>query len=261
LLDAALELADRLNEFGIADAAVARVTALFPEAPVLKRREADMAVAGGDFSHAAVLLQAIAGAEESAAFYGALGELVPSGTFDHDIVLAELVRRNPTWRKGGHRALVREAARRGQLYHAFRWAFDAPSSLFSPDLLLEVMERMVLERAPAGDIPIATEDSESAVRRLVRYLADNPTAAGLRVRLVRWLEPSSLGLTGLTLILRIALAQVFRTPCRSHLSRHCRNHRRKHIRALRSGRGAIAASLRSIGCHGRRTRNTTGSRH
>jgi len=176
LLDAALELADRLDEFGVADAVMARVTTLFPDAPILKRREAHMAVAVGDFPRAAVLLQAIAGAEESAAFYGALGELVPGGSFDHDIVLAELVRRNPTWRKGGHRALVREAARRGQLYHAFRWALDAHSSVFSPDLLLEVMERMVLERTPAGDIPIAKEDSESAVRRLVRYLADNPTA-------------------------------------------------------------------------------------
>jgi hypothetical protein len=210
-LDGALELAGRLDEFGLEDQVVARVKNLFPDSVALKRHDARKAADAGDFARAGTLLVSIPGSEEPAAFHKALGDLVPTNAvIDHDAVLAALVRQKPDWRRGGHRVLVREALRRGQLYHAFRWSLDADATLFSPGLLLDVLERLVLARSGADDPLISPEDSELAVRRLIRYLADTPAASGLRVRLIRWLEPSSVGFTGLALVLHVALGFVFR---------------------------------------------------
>jgi len=211
-LDAAMELSGRLDEFGLDDLIVARVEKLYPASRALKRRAAQQAADAGEFSRAADLFSAIAGSEEAATYYSALAGALPStGSFDHDVVLAQLTRQNAAWRKGGHRSLVRQAIRRGQLYHAFRWTLDSEAVLFSPDLLLTVMEQLVLARTATNDLAISPEDCELAVRRVVRYLAAHPEEAGLRVRLVRWLEPSSVGFTGLAAILRAALANVFRS--------------------------------------------------
>lgn len=210
-LDGALELAERLDGFGFEDLVVARVRTLFPDSLVLKRREAQQAVDAGDFARAGTLLDAIPGSEEAAAFHKAVGDLLPAdAALDYDTTLTALNRQKPAWRRDGHRTLVREALRRGQLYHAFRWSLDADATLFSAQLLLEVLERMVLTRAGANDLPISPEDSELAVRRLIRYLADHPDAPGVRIRLIRWLEPSSIGFTGLALIVHVALGFVFR---------------------------------------------------
>jgi hypothetical protein len=199
-LEATLELAEGLPQYDLIVSARERLQQLFPDSVLLLQHQAEQAREAGDYKRAAELAASLPGKSQAAALYRSFYALTRDPGFDHDQVLAQLVAEQPQWKWRGHRLLVEEALRGGRLFHAFRWALGADASLFRPHLLMETLERLVLERTPQGHSVLSDDDLILAISRILRHMATNPDA-GLRVRLVALLSPEMLGLHGVSLII------------------------------------------------------------
>jgi hypothetical protein len=203
MLSLALDTADGIGESDLAARLAARLAKLYPDAVALRDHKLREVVRAGQYGDAATLLTGDARAAEATAFYKLLGSQLPvTGVPDYISLLARLRAELPRRLNQGHRILIRDAMRRGLLFHALNIALQSVANRERADIELmgEVLERVTLERDGDGNFLIDHETHKSVVTKLIRYLSSHPSAASVRVNLARLLSISVTGNLGLALI-------------------------------------------------------------
>jgi hypothetical protein len=188
MLSLALDTADGIGESDLAGRIAARLTKLYPDAVALRDHKLREAVRAGRYGDAATLLAGDAKAAEATAFYKLLdSKLTATCVPDYISLLGRIRGELPRLLNQGHRALIRDAMRRGLLFHALNLALQPVANQERADIELmgEVLERVTLERDADGNFLIDHETLKSAVLNLIRYLAAHPSAASVRVNLAR----------------------------------------------------------------------------
>jgi hypothetical protein len=208
-LESALGIAHDAGAAELEQRIADRLAALFADSPGLRIRNRRALREAGDYAEVSASLAKEAGAEARADFYKRLSQhLSTAGVPDYhsliatgrgDVELTEALRLE----------CLRDALRRQLIFHAFEFALPMPrtESLLSlwEDLLLQALEQVFLLSGRGDRLVLPFDRVLTVIIALVGGLAADPANQRLRVRLVKLVEPSVSGTTGLALMAAVAM--------------------------------------------------------
>ena len=206
----ALATALDTGDDGVEDRVAKRLAAFFPDSPVLRRREAESLAFSRRYREAADALGDDPSHEvQSSLFKGVAEFLGTPGAPDYLPGLDALAKQRPDLAAPALELCIQDALNRRLLVHALTLATsDTHSGPTKPvaKLLLRVLEQIFINRDPAGNLAVDTDDLQPAAGRLVRYLSENPADGEIRVGLVKLLAVDLSGSTGISLIASTTLS-------------------------------------------------------
>lgn len=204
-LESALAVADDIDDRALQEMIAARLDRLFPGSATLRRRRAHTLVAVRDYRMAAMTLASDPAASGTAEFYTLLADALSGpGVPDYVGIRLRLSADNPSWAAEAHTAVVRDALARGLVVHALDLVISETTSREPAQrdakLVLDVIERLLLDRDHSGKLAVAEDRLKEAVKQVVCYLSGHPIDGSVRLRLTRLLSVEASGLFGLSLI-------------------------------------------------------------
>lgn len=186
-----------------------RSAALFADSPGLRIRKRRILREAGDYAGVSASLANEAGAEARADFYKRLAQHLSSAGVPNYHSLIATGRGDVELTEALRLECLRDALRRQLIFHAFEFALPMPktASLLSlwEDLLLQALEQVFLLSGRDDRLVLPFDRVLTVITALVGSLAADPANQRLRVRLVKLVEPSVSGTTGLALMAAVAM--------------------------------------------------------
>ncbi|WP_374368597.1 CHAT domain-containing protein [Dongia sp.] len=203
MMSLAMGVAYDIGEHALAVSIAHRIDKLYPGDPAVVNFRVREAIGAANYGLAADVLLDDPSAEESVTFFRFLErELSAPGLPDYLEILDRARRAFVNRVSFAHRALIRDGLRRGALLHALTLALQPPEMQEEPDikLLVEVLERVTLERNGQGGFIIDDATLQRAIQNVIGFLSQQPLAHSIRVNLTRLLSVPVTGHLGIALI-------------------------------------------------------------
>ncbi len=206
-LELAAATADDIEDSALSKRAEERLAAMYPGSDVLERIRLRRAIAEGRYRDAATVLAVAREDNDGVEFFRALAEALDgSGIPDYAGISERLSVKHPDRRWRLHAALVKDALKRMLPLHAYDMALrSGEHGKPSVGLLLDVLDRLVLERDAKGNLPIPPDELQAGVTKIVQYLAEHPEDGHRRLHLTRLLSLGTIGDLGVPLVTAIGM--------------------------------------------------------
>jgi hypothetical protein len=215
-LEAALSLAQRIGDSDLVHRFADRLAHEYPKSTALRTYRAAVFFRSGKYRDLADLFSSStdSGERDLTSLYSLLADKLPTGTPDYATLLSDIARQLPGQSARARRILSSEALRRGDAQQALSLAVSdtvipRPASV---EVVLDALEQLLLTRDAHGQLGVKTEQAQSGIAFVIRYLAQHPTD-GTRLRLARAISAQSMGLLGLALLATVTL-EFTRPPIR-----------------------------------------------
>lgn len=210
LLESALATAAEIGESGLEERVARRLERLFPGSAVLRRRHVRSLVRAGNYQAAAAAFAKEQDAGEARELYAFLAEALGDvGVPDYLAIRERLAALKPSWAPQANTPLIEDALRRGLVIHALELVLfvEGPGAASRRDigLVLDIVERLLLERDQHGAFVVDMDRVKTAVIEVVRFLSGHPGDGSLRLRLARLLSVDVTGSLGVPFIASAAL--------------------------------------------------------
>lgn len=216
-LESALGTASRIGESALEAALAARLEALFPASPGVRRHKVRGALDRREFEAAADLFAGEDPASER--FYRAIAAAFASTEIPDYLALIASAGDDQDLADAYRMASVSDALHRKLSSDALDLAIPLPQSAAQVErgisLLVQTLEALFIGRAADGSLAVADERIEDAVLAVIDALGEDSGRQHARVRLVQLLQPSTSGFGGQALIATLVLRLAAR-PMRLH---------------------------------------------